>query len=665
MFGNPSLPCVTTGCSCLVSSCALNKRYRIYIHGHGLKINREPCLPCLSDVDHIWADVASFIERQMAVRKGVCISGLGTFTFSQLKLDVGNKYVLIQRPIFQLSERICQAHDLKQTKALAAGDIPVVPLNYTALSVESPFDRDVVEGCVHDTLLLLFRAISTHRTIFFTFRGIGILLFRHSNVKMKFYRDFISAMDGTGKLLWALTNRPGTSSSVVSGKVSHLQRPMTSNAILLPRISSGESPREAKEDEGSDPPAKPPNGEGRELSARPKSRLPLAKTNAVNSSDDPDAKAHQDRVERHAEFSQPPESAVEQVEGKVEEPYPTPTCLNHTRAGQELCYLCMQRAQRNIPLYVAEERWREEKEEEKVLMLAEQQKDEQFLQREQVRQEENREYNKKIAAFNLEIAEALRAKKSVRPSQFEGSYIFRGRPVTPPMLLKQRRYMQELMEQAAYRRQQNKQSKQDHELIDRLHQFQLADEIAKQRSQELHQKKENIKSLQKALATQLEHRRTGIPARQPDSDGPVFGVRDRASSELAEQKQRAQQLYQHQLSTANTKRREALFSRLEEQRKERDMLHCNHKELMADRISRYKRLQNLRASLEDTWSRSTDLKRHRDLEEKAFIRSGSRLLIDQCEQYRRCHQCKRKTGSCGESNIWKESRYIPGSRLMV
>ncbi|KAL6481486.1 hypothetical protein MHYP_G00095660 [Metynnis hypsauchen] len=664
--------------------------------------NAFPTLSRLAehDVEAIWANVASFIERQMTMQKGVCISGLGTFTFSQMKLDLGSKCVLIQRPVFLLSERLSQSHGLKQTKPLvAAGDIPVVPLNFTALSIESPFDRDVVEGCIRETLLLLLRAVSTQRTVVFTFRGIGVLSFHHSNVKMKFYKDFISAMDGTGKLLWALTNRPGTSCSVVSGKLSSLQRPMTSNAILLPRISSGESPREADEEESSNPSAKPNDGEeenGKEIkySAQPKSRLPIAKTNADLSTDEPDAKALPDPVERHAGYSQSPDGAVEQVEVKREEPSSNLSCHDHTRAGQELCYLCMQRVQRNVPLYVAEERQREEQEQEKVLLLAEQHKDEQFLQKEQARQEEKREDTKNIAAFNLGIAEALRAKKSAKPSRFEGSYIFSGRPVTPPALLKQRRYMQELMEQVACRRQQFTQSLRDHKLIDRLHQIQLADEIEKQKSHERHQKKENIKSLQKALNTQveavgqgrteekrdrrvvfptikrkstpaLEYRGTGIPARQPDSDGPIFGLYDRAPEALAEQKQRAQRLFQEQMNTTNTKRKEALFNRLSEQRIERDMLHRNHKELIADRISRYERLRSLRASLEDTWNRSADLKHHRDLEERAFIRSGSELLIDQCEQYRRCYQCKRKTSNCGESNIWKESHYIPGSRLMV
>ncbi|XP_037399623.1 coiled-coil domain-containing protein 81 isoform X3 [Pygocentrus nattereri] len=636
-----------------------------FLHAVVSERNAFPTLSRLAehDVEAVWADVASFIERQMTMQKGVCISGLGTFTFSQMKLDMGSKYVLIQHPVFLLSEKLSQSHGLKQTKPLAAaGDIPVVPLNFTALSTESLFDRDVVEGCIRETLLLLLRAVTIQRTVVFTFRGIGVLSFHHSNVKMKFYKDFISAMDGTGKLLWALTNRPGTSCSVVSGKLSSLQRPMTSNAILLPRISSGESPREADEDESSNPPAKPndreeENGKEIKFSAHPKSRLPIAKTNADLFTGEPDAKALPDPVERHAGYSQSPDGAVEQLEIKREEPSSNLSCRGHTRAGQ--------RAQRNVPLYVAEERQREEQEQEKVLLLAEQHKDEQFLQKEQARQEEKRENTKNIAAFNLGIAEALRAKKSAKPSRFEGSYIFSGRPVTPPALLKQRRYMQELMEQMTCRRQQLTQSLRDHKLIDRLHQIQLADEIEKQKSHERHQKKENIKSLQKALNTQLEYRGTGIPARQPDSDGPIFGLYDRAPEALAEQKQRAQRLFQEQKNTANTKRKEALFNRLSEQRIERDMLHRNHKELIADRISRYERLRSLRASLEDTWNRSADLKHHRDLEERAFIRSGSELLIDQCEQYRRCYQCKRKTSNCGESNIWKESHYIPGSRLMV
>lgn len=81
-----------------------------------------------------------------------------------------------------------------------------------------------------------------------------------------------------------------------------------------------------------------------------------------------------------------------------------------------------------------------------------------------------------------------------------------------------------------------------------------------------------------SILTQLEHRSPGLPPRQPDSDGPVFGVRDGAPALLAEQRQRAQRVCEEQVKAASSKRKEALCSRLSEQRKEMDMLQRNHQE---------------------------------------------------------------------------------------
>lgn len=49
--------------------------------------------------------------------QGVQIPNFGTFSFSQRKLDVGNnKYVLMQRPVFNISEKFAQTHGLQFTK---------------------------------------------------------------------------------------------------------------------------------------------------------------------------------------------------------------------------------------------------------------------------------------------------------------------------------------------------------------------------------------------------------------------------------------------------------------------------------------------------------------------------------------------------------------------
>lgn len=51
------------------------------------------------------------------VFQGVNINALGTFTFTQKKLDIGNnKFIMIQRPIFMLSEKFAQTHNLQSTK---------------------------------------------------------------------------------------------------------------------------------------------------------------------------------------------------------------------------------------------------------------------------------------------------------------------------------------------------------------------------------------------------------------------------------------------------------------------------------------------------------------------------------------------------------------------
>ena len=54
--------------------------------------------------------------------QGVVIPGLGVFTFSQKKIDVGsNKFIVIQRPVFVLSEKFVQTHSLHYPKQHTSG----------------------------------------------------------------------------------------------------------------------------------------------------------------------------------------------------------------------------------------------------------------------------------------------------------------------------------------------------------------------------------------------------------------------------------------------------------------------------------------------------------------------------------------------------------------
>ena len=84
-----------------------------------------------------------------------------------------------------------------------------------------------------------------------------------------------------------------------------------------------------------------------------------------------------------------------------------------------------------------------------------------------------------------------------------------------------------------------------------------------------------------------------------------------------------------------------------------------------DRANRFNRRMHARKRLEDDWTRAVMMKQDRLKEDHLRAMSPGILLHEQCDKYNRCTQCKRVLRNYGESNLWSESRYIPGSRLMV
>lgn len=65
---------------------------------------------------------------------------------------------------------------------VAATHLPVVQLNFAAVSQETPFSRDVVGGCIRETLLLLSKALASEQNVFLSLQGIGVLHFRNNKV---------------------------------------------------------------------------------------------------------------------------------------------------------------------------------------------------------------------------------------------------------------------------------------------------------------------------------------------------------------------------------------------------------------------------------------------------------------------------------------------------
>ncbi|XP_072899477.1 coiled-coil domain-containing protein 81-like isoform X2 [Hemitrygon akajei] len=594
------------------------------------------------DIVNIWANVSAFVDRHMSLQKGVRISGLGTFTFSQQRLDVGHRFILIQRPVFVMSEKLLQIHGLSRAKQHVSDDIPIVELNFTFLALESPFDRDTVEGCVKETLLIMNRYIAFNRDVNFTFKDIGVLTIRNNKVKMKFYREFLNAMDGSGNLVNALSNRPGTADSVKSIKDVCSVRPATASSVLFPRIQSVDinerksvipTIKEENEPENDENPCNIQNSElskeneqteklkesekSREttempLVKQPTIRQPLVPTkiSSVGTKEDFQKNVEPKDLSESFRWASPHrslscQSAIQSTNVqtvKIKTP-PATVCSDHCRAGQELCYLCMQRALKNFPIDISESRRRKELEEEQLLQQYQQMKNQEAIFHEQCEMLAGREYNQKISAFNIGVAEAKKRRKNSKCKDVNNGYIFQRRLLTPPVILKQQQYAQCLKKQMEEKQQRQNRKKQDEDFLDRLEQVQLAEDLAIQREMYLKEKQGQKEAYKTALDIQKKEKPRQLPAFVPDSSGPIFGCSE-LPGKSEEQKQAARKLCKEQMQAAADHKRDAILNQIYEQKTELEMLERSRKghpySLQPLHTNKY---------LEDQWCGSAGLKR--------------------------------------------------------
>ena len=88
--------------------------------------------------------------------------------------------------------------------------------------------------------------------------------------------------------------------------------------------------------------------------------------------------------------------------------------------------------------------------------------------------------------------------------------------------------------------------------------------------------------------------------------------------------------------------------------------------LITDYRERHHRTLKLRKDLENTWTQAKLEKQQRDEDEKTHLKAPQGILVhEQCDQYHRCAQCQRNLDHTGKNNFWKDTRYIPGTHVMV
>jgi len=334
-------------------------------------------------------------------------------------------------------------------------------------------------------------------------------------------------------------------------------------------------------------------------------------------------------------------------------------------AGQELCYLCYQKERRNIPIYTHEERRRKELEEDRLLQQYQQIKDYEAILKDQDNKVSNRKETQKVAAFNLGIAEAVKMKKQQKAKDFNRSFLFYKRSVSPPVSLSQQKYNDDLADQVKQRERNTLKVKKEKEIVERLEQVQLAEDLIAQREMYMKNKRLQTEEYKKSLDTQLRTKPLPISACYPDSEYPYFGKNEMNYDKMLEKRHENRKLFEDQLSAAAEKKRSAILTDLKAQKEETLMLKRAKTDLLEETMRKSRNRVNFRRDLEDTWFEAARHKMSRELEEKERAQSPGVLLHDQCSKYKKCRSCERKLLNCGESNIWCESRYTSGSRIIT
>lgn len=86
----------------------------------------------------------------------------------------------------------------------------VAPLDFERIASDIHFRPQIVEQCIHETLLLFAGALLEEKDVESFFKGIGILTVRRKAVTMNFYTEFLLEVDDTNNMYEALLTVSGS-----------------------------------------------------------------------------------------------------------------------------------------------------------------------------------------------------------------------------------------------------------------------------------------------------------------------------------------------------------------------------------------------------------------------------------------------------------------------
>ncbi|NXA33398.1 CCD81 protein, partial [Eudromia elegans] len=137
--------------------------------------------------------------------QGVLIVGLGTFgTFRELlAIDTGEELV-VRRPVFQLDMDAVWLRGLRYRRVTLPVNLEIRQLDLERLSRATSYPRQVVEGCVEETVRLFSLHMRRKEDVAFTFGDVGVLARQRDKVHMEFSVQCARRLEAIDTLISAL-----------------------------------------------------------------------------------------------------------------------------------------------------------------------------------------------------------------------------------------------------------------------------------------------------------------------------------------------------------------------------------------------------------------------------------------------------------------------------
>ncbi|XP_026723232.1 coiled-coil domain-containing protein 81-like isoform X2 [Athene cunicularia] len=191
---------------------------------------------CFPERRAIWDAVASYIQEQLLLHKGVRIATFGYFDTVSRQIQVGEETVTIHRPVFHLARNLLTVRNLTDIKAYLPGNKELEPLKYSKVAAAASVSRQKAMGCIQGTMSLLSYCLGKGENIAFVLKDIGVLLIEGKNIEMKFYYDFLERLSGKENLEKVIFKVPRLLDMVVSQMVPVASLSFSGHVVIFPEL---------------------------------------------------------------------------------------------------------------------------------------------------------------------------------------------------------------------------------------------------------------------------------------------------------------------------------------------------------------------------------------------------------------------------------------------